>query len=191
MSDLDTFATATPAAASRWRGRWTMLPLRQASCHHLRLVRGDGAQRLLGRWRQDLAEVRRTAVLGDDDGWRQHCGQHAQNFIWVASGNQPPAYTLDGGKTWSNITIPGVSDWGGMHMPITSAAPPSPRIAFFRTPSTCMTSRPGVYKTSDGGATWTKMTSSSVADWAYWHSRSRRSLAAPVNSTSRPDRRTA
>jgi hypothetical protein len=29
----------------------------------------------------------------------------------------------------------------------------------------------GVYKTSDGGATWTKMYSGSVADWAYWQAK--------------------
>jgi hypothetical protein len=94
-----------------------------------------------------------------------------QNFIWVASGNQPPAYTLDGGKTWSNISVPGVTDWSGMHSQyylgrttITADRVLPNTFYLYDQPT-------GVYKTSNGGATWTKMTSGSVADWAYWNAK--------------------
>jgi hypothetical protein len=37
------------------------------------------------------------------------------NIIWAPSGNNAPAYTLDGGNTWKTISIAGKSDWSGLH----------------------------------------------------------------------------
>ncbi|WP_338502688.1 Ig-like domain-containing protein [Sphingomonas kaistensis] len=93
------------------------------------------------------------------------------NFIWVAAGNQPPAYTLDGGKTWSNVSIAGITDWNMVH-------------AFYYLNRTSITadreapntfylydSNTGVYRTTDGGVSWSKVFSGQVADWSYWNAK--------------------
>lgn len=94
-----------------------------------------------------------------------------KNFIWVASGNQPPAYTLDGGKTWANISIPGISDWSQVH----------PQFYLGRTTITAdrvspntfylYDSNTGVYRTTDGGVNWTKMHSGQVGEWTWWNAK--------------------
>jgi hypothetical protein len=93
------------------------------------------------------------------------------NFIWAATGNQPPAYTLDGGKTWTNINIPGKSDWGALHH------------AYYLDKTTITADRvqpntfylydvaSGVYRTTDGGVNWTKVYDRPISDWSYWHSK--------------------
>ena len=92
-----------------------------------------------------------------------------QNFIWVASGNQPPAYTLDGGKTWTNISIPGISNWQEVHRDyhlarttITADRVQANTFYLYDTTS-------GVYRTTDGGASWTKMYSGEVGSWTWWN----------------------
>lgn len=93
------------------------------------------------------------------------------NFIWAATGNQPPAYTLDGGKTWTNISIPGKTDWSALHH------------AYYLDKTTITADRvqpntfylydvaSGVYRTTDGGVNWTKVYDRPVSDWSYWHSK--------------------
>lgn len=94
-----------------------------------------------------------------------------QNFIWVATGNQPPAYTLDGGKTWTNINIPGISDWGSLHQSLyldktaVTADRVQPNTFYLYDVNT------GVYRTTDGGVNWTRVYDRAVADWSYWHSK--------------------
>jgi photosystem II stability/assembly factor-like uncharacterized protein len=93
------------------------------------------------------------------------------NFIWVATGNQPPAYTLDGGKTWTNISIAGISDWSMLHHAYylnrtsISADRVLPNTFYLQDPSS------GVYRTTDGGATWSKVFSGQPADWSYWNAK--------------------
>jgi hypothetical protein len=93
------------------------------------------------------------------------------NFIWVATGNQPPAYTLDGGKTWSNISISGISDWSMLHhayylnRTTITADRVEANTFYLQDPNT------GVYRTTDGGATWTKVFSGQPADWSVWNAK--------------------
>ena len=93
------------------------------------------------------------------------------NFIWVATGNQAPAYTLDGGKTWASITLPGVSDYGNMHSAyyLNRTTITADRVL----PNTfyLFDSKSGVYRTTDGGVSWTKMFSGQPADWSYWNAK--------------------
>jgi hypothetical protein len=80
-----------------------------------------------------------------------------RNFIWAATGNQPPAYTLDGGKTWTNINIPGKSDWSMVHiMPTIWIRQPSLLTGSSPTPSTSTTSYRRL-PDHDGGVNWTKV----------------------------------
>ncbi|WP_168713093.1 MULTISPECIES: Ig-like domain-containing protein [Sphingomonas] len=93
------------------------------------------------------------------------------NFIWVAAGNQPPAYTLDGGKTWTNISVPGISDWSKvfpsyyLSRTVITADRVLPNTFYFYDTNS------GVYKSSDGGASWTKVFSGQVEDWSYWNAK--------------------
>lgn len=93
------------------------------------------------------------------------------NFIWAATGNQPPAYTLDGGKTWTNISIPGKEDWSALHhayyldKTTITADRVQPNTFYLYDVAT------GVYRTTDGGVSWTKVYNGQVADWSYWHSK--------------------
>ena len=93
------------------------------------------------------------------------------NFIWAASGNVPPAYTLDGGVTWTTITIPGLTDWSGFHH------------AYYLQKTTITADRvdagtfylydvlSGVYVTHDGGVNWTKVFTGQISPWSYWNSK--------------------
>ncbi|MFZ2107101.1 MAG: hypothetical protein WAV18_17290, partial [Roseiarcus sp.] len=38
-----------------------------------------------------------------------------QNIVWAPANSKQPYYTLNGGSTWSPITLPGVSTWKGFH----------------------------------------------------------------------------
>jgi hypothetical protein len=93
------------------------------------------------------------------------------NFIWAATGNQPPAYTLDGGKTWTNINIPGKSDWSALHhayyldKTTITADRVQPNTFYLYDVAT------GVYRTTDGGVNWTKVYDRPISDWSYWHSK--------------------
>ncbi|UUR06971.1 Ig-like domain-containing protein [Sphingomonas glaciei] len=93
------------------------------------------------------------------------------NFIWVATGNQAPAYTLDGGVTWSNVVIPGVTDWSLVHNAFylsrtsITADREAPNTFYLYDPAT------GLYRSSDGGANWTKVFTGEVSDWSVWNAK--------------------
>lgn len=93
------------------------------------------------------------------------------NIIWAPSGNNAPAYTLDGGKTWATITIPGKSDWSQLHQAyyLDRTTITADRVL----PNTfyLFDSASGVYRTTDGGVNWTKMFSGQPAAWSYWHAK--------------------
>lgn len=91
------------------------------------------------------------------------------NFIWVPAGDAAPAYTLDGGKTWTSINIDGIVNWTGF--------------AYFLKRSTITADRvdentfylydtySGVYVTKDGGVNWTKVFDGQISPWSYWNAK--------------------
>lgn len=93
------------------------------------------------------------------------------NIIWVATGNQPPAYTLDGGKTWTNVNIPGITDWSGLnysyYLDRTTITADRVLAATFY----LFDPNSGIYRTSDGGVTWAKVFNGQPADWSYWNAK--------------------
>ena len=66
-----------------------------------------------------------------------------------------PYYTLDGGKTWNPINLPGVTDWSNFEGPYyldersVTADRVSPNTFYLYYPGE------GVYRTTNGGVSWT------------------------------------
>ena len=85
-----------------------------------------------------------------------------ENIIWAPAGGVAPYYTLNGGTTWIQISLPGVSNWGGFDW------------AYYFDTRTVTADRVlantfylyyagyGVYETTNGGSTWTQVYSGSL-----------------------------
>ena len=78
------------------------------------------------------------------------------NTIWVGTDDGLIQITKDGGKTWSNVTPPGVTDWSKVslmdasHTDVNTAYAAVNRIR-------CDDMKPHIYKTKDGGKSWTEI----------------------------------
>ncbi len=87
----------------------------------------------------------------------------AQNVIWVGTDNGLIQLTTNGGKTWKNVTPPSIPLWGRVDAidpshfstKVAYAAVNTQRLGY---------SEPFILKTTDGGKTWTKITSGLPAD---------------------------
>lgn len=94
-----------------------------------------------------------------------------QNFIWVTTGGKAPAYTLDGGRTWTNVSIPGLTDWSGLDSSyylkrtVITADRVQPNTFYLYDANS------GVYTTHDGGVSWTKVFSGQPSAWSVWNSK--------------------
>ncbi len=75
------------------------------------------------------------------------------NTIWCGTDDGLIHVTRDGGKTWKNVTPPGISSWSKIslmdasHFDVNTAYAAVNRIR-------CDDMRPHIYKTNDGGKTW-------------------------------------
>jgi chitodextrinase len=103
------------------------------------------------------------------------------NFIFAGAGRQP-YYTLNGGNTWNLITLPGVADTSGFVPAYHNAQ----FIAADRVlPNTfyVLYRGVGIFKTTNGGATWTLVNSSIVSSWAPSYSTNSSVLRATPGAT--------
>jgi hypothetical protein len=93
------------------------------------------------------------------------------NIIWAPSGNNAPAYTLDGGQTWKPISIAGKTDWSALHAghhldrTTITADRVQPNTFYLYDVAT------GVYRTTDGGVNWTKMFSGHITAYSQWNAK--------------------
>ncbi len=92
-----------------------------------------------------------------------------RNIIWAPADNQQPYYTLNGGTTWTPISLPGVSSWSDFDWAYYLKARtvtadrvlPNTFYLFF--------AGHGLYRTTNGGAAWTKQLSDDITPWDYYN----------------------
>jgi photosystem II stability/assembly factor-like uncharacterized protein len=81
------------------------------------------------------------------------------NVVWVPSNKRAPYYTLDRGRSWQKIALPGVPDtesgWSGLHWAyylnrhvVAADRVTAGTFYLYHTPA-------GLFRTTDGGASWT------------------------------------
>lgn len=93
------------------------------------------------------------------------------NFVWAPSNNGRPYYTLDGGATWVPTDIPGApssgeTGWGFAYYldrHIAAADRAAPRTFYlYNVPR-------GLYRSTDGGASWTLVHAGEIAPWSAYN----------------------
>ena len=94
-------------------------------------------------------------------------GKRNVNIIWTGSDDGLVHVTRDGGKTWTNVTPPGMPDFGRVSQIDASAFNDGAAYVSVRRPL-LSDFAPYIFKTTDFGRTWTKITTGLKAD-AYVH----------------------
>ena len=90
-----------------------------------------------------------------------------QNIIWAPADKNQPYYTLNGGATWSSITLPGVTSWSGFDWAyyLDQRSVTADRVLA----NTFYLYYPGqgVFQTTNGGQSWSKVYSGDIGpSWA-------------------------
>lgn len=77
------------------------------------------------------------------------------DIVWAPANGVAPVYTKDGGQTWKPVVLPGVTDWHDFHWAyyLNKRTVTADRVL----PDTFYMYYNGVFKTTDGGDTWTKV----------------------------------
>jgi large repetitive protein len=92
-----------------------------------------------------------------------------ENIIWAPSGGVDPYYTLDGGNTWTPITLPGVTTWSNFdwayyldeHVITADRVLPNTFYLF--------DADVGVFKSTNGGVNWTQVYSGGLSSFDYYN----------------------
>jgi photosystem II stability/assembly factor-like uncharacterized protein len=84
-------------------------------------------------------------------------------IVWAPAGGYAPYYTKDGGANWDQIVLPGVTDWSKFHFgyfldkTTVSADRVLPNTFYLNYTGPYKDPHNGVYRSTDGGATWTQV----------------------------------
>jgi hypothetical protein len=99
------------------------------------------------------------------------------DIVWAPADGLAPQYTKDGGLTWHPVVLPGVTDWSTFDFAYyldkrtVTADRVLPDTFYLYYVSTSDINSDGVYRSSDGGATWTKVFNGQISDWSYYSTR--------------------
>jgi hypothetical protein len=91
-----------------------------------------------------------------------------QNIIWAPADKKQPYYTLNGGQTWSPVTLPGVTSWSGfdwayyLHQRSVTADRVLANAFYLYYPGQ------GVFETKNGGQSWTNVYSGYIERNSSW-----------------------
>lgn len=174
---------------------------------------GEGGSNFSMGWNVDYASMNPNVIVGISDYWgREHSGvstdggqtwakfagqptsantsiggsiaaSTAENYIWAPANGGTPAYTQDGGDTWTDITLPEHSgEWGGFHwahyLNRTNVAADREAPNTFYLYDSGQTLRDGgteadngLWRTEDGGTTWDKVHDGQIAPWSYYNTK--------------------
>jgi chitodextrinase len=94
-----------------------------------------------------------------------------KNIIWAPSNNTNPYYTLDGGVSWKEIILPGVTDGWPWAYYLNNQNVVADRVIpnkFY-----LYNTGKGLYTSTDGGVNWTLTYSGQIAPWAYYNTKFR------------------
>jgi hypothetical protein len=100
-----------------------------------------------------------------------------KEIVWAPADGVAPQYTKDGGLTWKPVVLPGVTDWSTfdyayyLDRRTVTADRVLPDTFYLYYVSTSDPTANGVYKSSNGGDTWTKVFNGQIGDWTVWNAR--------------------
>ena len=95
-----------------------------------------------------------------------------QNFIWAPANGNQPYYTLNGGQTWTPVTLPGITTWSNFDWAyyLTGRTVTADRVLantfYLYDPGTGSGTGAGLFETTNGGQTWTEVYKGAIATWA-------------------------
>jgi hypothetical protein len=151
----------------------------------------DESDNIVAGWSLDYASTTPSFVVGiadwgstEDSGYSTNGGQTwtkfsselsgyqggsiaastPENILWAPSGGVHPYYTLNGGASWTAITLPGVSSWSGFDYGyyLTGRTVTADRVLA----NTFYLYYNGVYESTNGGQSWTEVYSSQISPYA-------------------------
>ena len=88
------------------------------------------------------------------------------NIIWAPADGVNPYYTLNGGSTWNPITLPGVTSWSGFDYSQYFDARTVTADRVLANTFYLYYAGQGVFETTNGGVTWTKVFSGQISAWS-------------------------
>ena len=190
-SDLDAFSTGygprervvIAAQQVAWTPADPAFLVTNASDTRMGCCSEDG-QTILAGWSEDggrhwtrFATLPQPPGTRADDPWRMSFGMIAvsandrDNIVWVPSFNRAPFYTRDRGRSWQRVTFPGerLPDTGShsfyyMQRKVLAADRVLPGVFYLvHSGNDANRALMGIWRTGDGGGTWTRVFAGEVA----------------------------
>jgi hypothetical protein len=93
------------------------------------------------------------------------------DIVWAPADGFQPYFTTNGGVTWSPVNLPGVTDWSGFDWAYYFNAQTVTADRVLANTFYMYYAGHGVYKTTDGGNTWTQVFSGEISPYSYFNAK--------------------